>query len=240
MNTVVILLCAGSGSRMRGKVSDKILTELQGRPIFEYSVLAFEEMKETSSYVVVYRDAGQRSHLQECFESITTKQVQWIRGGQERQESVFNALEAAPADTDFVMIHDCARPLVRPESLIEVHQAAVKDKSAVLAHRVIDTIKQMADNSSIQQARLQNLDRKNLWAMETPQAFSRKLILGCYRKLNEEGIQVTDDTAAVIHFDYPVTVVENHFPNPKITLPEDLALAELMLHQESQKDMLQP
>ena len=235
MNTVAILMCAGSGNRMRGKVSDKILAELRGRPIFEFSLLAFEKMEKITSYVVVDRDASQRSRLQESFDSITKKPVQWIRGGSRRQESVFNALEQVPADTDLVMIHDCARPLVRTELLNEVHTAAAKDKSAVLAHRVVDTIKQMVGNTNLRQANLHNLDRKNLWAMETPQAFSWKLILGAYRKLSEESIQITDDTAAVIQFNYPVTLVENHFPNPKITLPEDLALVELILQQQDQK-----
>lgn len=235
MSTVAILLCAGSGNRMQGKVEDKILAELNGRMVFEHSVVAFEQSNFVSSFIGVFRDAAQRSQLEEHFKACSSKHIQWVSGGAERQDSVLNALEAVPEDTNFVMIHDCARPLVTKEALIELHETMVKDKAAVLAHRVVDTIKQLSSESSqIRQAKLNNLDRRNLWAMETPQAFSWKLILGAYRKLKEDNIQATDDTAAVIEYGYPVSIVENNLANPKITHPEDLAIAELMLQQRSQ------
>ncbi|MCZ6674260.1 MAG: 2-C-methyl-D-erythritol 4-phosphate cytidylyltransferase [Verrucomicrobia bacterium] len=236
MNTAAILLCGGSSKRMRGEVRDKVLVELKERPVFDYSVLAFEEFEDVTSYIVVYRDGVQRTELAERLQLLTQRRVLWVEGGEERQESVLNALEATPDDTDFVLIHDCARPLVQLLALQELLDAVLKDKSACLAHRVVDTIKQVSVNTTtLRQADLANLDRSRLWAMETPQAFSYKLILGCYRKLKEESIQVTDDTAAVIHYGYRVTLVENHFPNPKITLPEDLGLAELMLQQRDRK-----
>lgn len=231
MKTTAILLCAGSGNRMRGRVSDKILAEVQGRPVFAYSLEAFKATRKIHHYVVVYRDEPQREMLEEIFGGISKKPVSWVRGGEERQISVLNALEGTPEDTDTVLIHDCARPLVTVGALKSVLKAAEEDKSAVLAHRVVDTIKEVLDIHQIRQAKLTNLERSKLWAMETPQGFSFKLILGAYRKLLEENIQVTDDTAAVIHFDYPVTIVENFSPNPKITLPEDLALIEFLLEQ---------
>lgn len=236
INTVAILLCAGAGNRMQGKVDDKILAQLDNRAVFDHSLLAFEQADIISGYIVVYRDTGQRTQLEDRFGGLSTKPVLWIKGGNQRQDSVFNALEAAPENTDFVMIHDCARPLVTREALQELHEITTKDKAAVLAHRVVDTIKRIPSGSDqTRQATLENLDRKSLWAMETPQAFSWKLILGAYRKLKEDAIQVTDDTAAVIEYGYPVSIVENHQPNPKITLPEDLAVAELMLQQRSQQ-----
>ena len=233
---VAILLCAGAGNRMQGTVDDKILAQLNDRAVFDHSVLAFEQADIVSSYVVVYRDSTQRSLLEELYEALSTKPVHWVKGGKERQDSVLNALEAAPEDTGIVMIHDCARPLITAEALQELHEITLKDKAAVLAHRVIDTIKQVPSGSAqIRQAKLEDLDRKRLWAMETPQAFSWKLILGAYRKLKEEGIQVTDDTAAVSEYGAPVSIVENHQLNPKITLPEDLMVAEQMLQLRSQQ-----
>ena len=235
MNTVAVLLCAGSGQRMQGQVDDKILAELQGKAVFDHSVIAFEQSEVISSYIIVYRSSGQRSQLEERYHQISEKPVQWVTGGEERQDSVLNALEAAKDSTGFVMIHDCARPLVSSESLKELHEIMIKDKAAVLAHRVVDTIKKLSSEShQKRQAKLENLDRQDLWAMETPQAFSWKLILGSYRKLKEDNFRVTDDTAAVIHYGYPVSIVENNQPNPKITHPEDLAVAELMLQQRSE------
>lgn len=235
MKTTAILLCAGTGSRMRGRVSDKILAELRDKPVFAYSLEAFEGTGEIDNYVVVYRDEPQRRRLEEIFASLSSTPVRWVCGGAERQESVFHALEETPENTDTVMIHDCARPLVTVSIIRSVLEAAQADKSAVLAHRVVDTIKEVRDLSQLRQARLSNLDRHKLWAMETPQAFAFKLIRGAYRKLREEGIQVTDDTAAVIHFDYPVTIVENPGPNPKITLPDDLAPMEFILTQRKNR-----
>jgi 2-C-methyl-D-erythritol 4-phosphate cytidylyltransferase len=198
-------------------------------------VLAFEDLNEITSYLVVYSDNEQRYHLQHRIDQITNKTVHWVEGGEQRQDSVFNALEATPADSDFVMIHDCARPLIGREALRDVYEVMVKDQSAVLAHRVVDTIKQVDNESGkLRQAFLKNLDRRHLWAMETPQAFSRKLILETYRRLKEKGLQVNDDTAAIIDCGYSVSIVENHTANPKITHPEDLAVAELLLQQRDQ------
>ena len=230
MNTVAILLCGGSSNRMRGEVRDKVLAELDGRLVFDHSLLAFEEVEEISSYLIVYKDPNQREELESRIRTLTKKSAGWVRGGSERQESVINALESLADDTNFVLIHDCARPLVHPEALQDVYLAVVKDKSACLAHRSIDTIKETSvETSALRQLDLKNLQRNRLWAMETPQAFAYKIILGAYRKLKEDGIKVTDDAAAVIHYGYQVTLVENLDPNPKITFPEDLKIAELIL-----------
>ena len=221
---------------MQGTASDKVLVELQGRVIFEYSVVAFENAEVISSYTVIYRDGPQRSVLEELLVPLTKKPITWIKGGAERQDSVFNALQSIPEDTEFVMIHDCARPLVKPHSIKQVHQAMIKDKAAVLAHRVVDTIKKVpVGTKSFRQADLTDLDRSRLWAMETPQAFSFKIIWGAYNKLDEEKIRVTDDTAAISHYGYKITLIENNFPNLKITHPEDLSLAELLLQQRAEE-----
>ncbi|MDA0349429.1 MAG: IspD/TarI family cytidylyltransferase [Verrucomicrobia bacterium] len=237
MKTAAILLCGGTSNRMQGIALDKVLAELKGRVIFEYSVVAFEKAEVISSYTVIYRDDPQRSVLEDLLVPLTKKPIAWIKGGVERQDSVFNALQSMPEDTEFVMIHDCARPLVKPDSIKQVHEAMLKDNSAVLAHRVVDTIKKLPVGSkSLRLADLTDLDRSRIWAMETPQAFSFKLIRDAYNKLEEEEIRVTDDTAAISHYGYKVTLIENTFPNPKITHPEDLSLAELLLQQRAEED----
>ena len=236
MNTAAILLCGGNSNRMKGKVKDKILAVLAGKPVFDYSLQAFEEAGDVSEYTVAYKDGIQRSELEERIKALTEKPVTWVKGGNKRQVSVMNALKRLSPDTDYVLIHDCARPLVQPEALHEVYAAVVKEKSACLAHRSIDTIKEASTvNNWLKQVDLSNLDQKRLWAMETPQAFAYKVIFKAYQKLEEEEIEVTDDTAAAIHFGYRITLVENQFPNLKITHPEDLAIAEVMLQQLQRK-----
>ncbi len=235
MNTVAILLCGGSSNRMQGVTDDKVLAEICGKTSAEHSLLAFEASGVIQSYVVVYRKGIQHSRLKDLLPVLTKSEILWIEGGAERQNSVYNALQRVPESTDFVLIHDCARPLIHTAAIREVHQAVIKDKVAVLAHRVVDTIKQVPPaNNSLRQAVIKDLDRNRLWAMETPQAFSFPLIRKCYEGIRSKGLKVTDDTAAVSHYDYRVTIVENHYQNPKITHPEDLALAELLLQQRDQ------
>jgi 2-C-methyl-D-erythritol 4-phosphate cytidylyltransferase len=104
-----------------------------------------------------------------------------VQGGRERQDSVMAALDNLPADIAHVFIHDCARPLVRPEQLVALHKIVRRESAVVLAHRVTDTIKKHRAN-----ARLKTLDRDRLWAMETPQVFSRELIVQYLREVNSD------------------------------------------------------
>src|SRR5205814_8815790 len=97
-----------------------------------------------------------------------------VHGGRERQDSVIHALAALPSDIAYVFIHDCARPLVRPEQLVALHKIVRRENAVVLAHRVTDTIKEhiiLSPSKGRDDARLRTLDRSRLWAMETPQVF---------------------------------------------------------------------
>lgn len=228
----VILLAAGSGSRMGGSVDDKILAPLNGRPVFCYSLAAFIESRAFDTYIVVCRDQQQEEALRAVIKAgfQAGLNVHWTRGGAERQDSVLNGLLATESGTRYVFIHDCARPLIRPEVLIELLAAVRRGGAAVLAHRVADTIKRVDDEIAVgQPVVLTDLDRRRLWAMETPQAFDRDLILAAYRAVAAAGGQVTDDTAAVSGMGSKVEIVENTAPNPKLTTASDLALLEFLL-----------
>src|SRR5688572_32936523 len=102
--TAVILLAAGSGSRMQGSVADKVLAPLAGRPVFGYSAAAFMQSAIADLFIVVYRD--QRQMLELSAHTPTPSVL--VRGGRERQDSVCNALAALPTDIQHVFIHDCA------------------------------------------------------------------------------------------------------------------------------------
>lgn len=232
MEQAAILLAAGSGSRMRGFVEDKLFAEIAGKPIFQYSLEAFANAKDVSKIVVVYRDDEQRVGLGSILSNMdeVPYTVLWARGGNERQDSVFNGLEALTLSTDAVCIHDCARPLIRPEFIDELFKAATKDKAAVLAHRVTDTIKQTPSRSrGRRRVPLKDLQRNRLWAMETPQAFRYELIFEAYREVRLSGEVITDDTAAVALKGTRVTIIENPYPNIKVTLPQDIRLIEYFI-----------
>ncbi len=218
--TAVILLAAGSGSRMNGAVADKVLAPLAGRPVFAHSAAAFLQSQVADLYVVVYRDQRQ---MMELSAYAPTPSV-LVKGGRERQDSVANALAALPPDIAHVFIHDCARPLVRADQLVGLHKIVRREGAVVLAHRVTDTIKQHHDD-----ARLRTLDRARLWAMETPQVFSRALIERAYARVAEKKLRITDDAQAVEQLGHPVALLENAHPNPKLTTPADLAYVEFLL-----------
>jgi 2-C-methyl-D-erythritol 4-phosphate cytidylyltransferase len=218
--TAVILLAAGSGSRMNGAVADKVVVSLAGRPVFAHSAAAFMASAMADLYVVVYRDQRQMLTLS----AYAPTPAILIRGGRERQDSVFNALSALPSDIELVFIHDCARPLVRPEQLTALHKIVRREKAVVLAHPVTDTIKEHRND-----ARLRTLERSRLWAMETPQVFSRALIVRAYERARARGARLTDDAQAVELLGHPVALLANSHPNPKLTTPADLDYLEFLL-----------
>ncbi len=218
--TAAILLAAGDSRRMEGVVADKILAPLGGKPLFYHSALAFMASAVADDYVIVYRDQRQMLELA----AYAPTPAQFVRGGSTRQESVSNALESLSSDTATVFIHDCARPFVRPEQLVGLLKIVKKEKAVVLAHRVVDTIKQHRDTGH-----LKSLDRDRLWAMETPQVFDRELIVEAYAKASRRKRPLTDDAAAVELLDHPVALLQNEYPNPKLTTPADLPWFEYLL-----------
>jgi 2-C-methyl-D-erythritol 4-phosphate cytidylyltransferase len=227
--TAAILLAAGSGSRMQGAVADKVLAPLAGRPVFAYSAGAFMQSSIADLYVVVYRDQRQMMELS----AYTPTPSVLVHGGRERQDSVMNALAALPADIEHVFIHDCARPLIRPEQLVALHKIVRREQAVVLAHRVTDTIKEhtvVGSSEDDNDARLRTLDRSRLWATETPQVFSRALIARAYERVASRGQHVTDDAQAVERLGHAVALLENTYPNPKLTTPADLDYLEFLLN----------
>ena len=204
---------------MQGAVNDKVLAPIAGRPVFAHSVGAFMASGVADFYVVVYRDYRQMMALSPY---APTPSVM-VQGGRERQDSVMNALKALPDDIQHVFIHDCARPMIRPEQLVAPHKIVRKEKAVVLAHRITDTVKEHHDSG-----KLRTLDRTKLWATETPQVFSRELIVKAYSRIANKGVKVTDDAAAVEGLNHPVALLENSFPNPKLTTPADLEVLEFL------------
>jgi 2-C-methyl-D-erythritol 4-phosphate cytidylyltransferase len=218
--TAAILLAAGSSRRMGGSVTDKILAPLGGKPVFAHSAAAFMRSGVADFFVVTYRDQAQMVGLS----AYAPTPAVFVRGGNERQDSVAAALAELPDDIRYVFIHDCARPLIREEQLDALYQIVRKENAVVLAHRVADTIKEHRG-----EGRLRNLDRSRLWAMETPQVFARDLICRAYAKVAARGHAITDDAAAVELLKHPVALLENPHPNPKLTTPADLPYLEFLL-----------
>jgi len=205
---------------MAGSVPDKVLAPLAGKPVFAHSAAAFAASGVADFYVVVYRDRSQMTALS----AFAPTPSLLVKGGRERQDSVAAALAVLPGDIDYVFIHDCARPLIQPEQLVALHKIVRRKQAVVLAHRVTDTVKEQRAKG-----RLRTVDRSRLWAMETPQVFSKKLIERAYARVAARRVHVTDDAAAVELLGRPVALLENLLPNLKLTAPKDLAQLEFLL-----------
>ena len=224
--TAAILLAAGSSRRMSGSVPDKILALLAGKPVFAHSAATFLRSGVIDTFVITYRDQHQLLELSAYAPTPTL----FVRGGAERQDSVAAALAELPDSVDYVFIHDCARPLIQVEQLVALLKIVRTEDAVVLAHRVTDTIKKHRGEGL-----LRSLDRDRLWAMETPQVFSRELICKAYAKVAVKKLRITDDAAAVELLKHPVALLENTYPNPKITTPTDLPYMEFLLSQSGSK-----
>ncbi len=238
MPDAAVILAGGSGSRMRGSVRDKVLEPVCGVPAIMRSFGAFVESGRIGRAAFVCRDGAQREAVERLageFYPGCGVEILFCAGGARRQDSVLNGLRALGGGVGLAFIHDGARPLVGAENVIRLSDAARRDGAAVLAARVTDTIKRLPGGGGLRARIFEDLDRPSLWAMQTPQVFGFSQILAAYEKIAADGADVTDDVAAANAFGIGVTIVENLFPNPKITLPEDIAKIEFLLSRSAAK-----
>lgn len=223
MNSAVIV-AAGRGTRMSAN-ADKLFLEIAGRPVVAHTWQRFEDAACIDEIVFVVRDG-----MQDAFEALRRrfgfcKPARFVAGGAERQDSVWNGLEALSPRSEIVAIHDGARPATTPELIAATVAAARESGAAVAAQRVTDTIKESADGRTISG----HLDRARLWAVQTPQTFRVEIIRRALAEVRARGLQVTDDTAACECIGQPVRLVECAAPNPKVTVPSDIPTLALLL-----------
>ena len=221
MNTAIIV-AAGRGTRM-GKNADKLFLEVAGEPILDHTWRRFDESPMIDEIVVVVRD-GLQADVKKLGLKFK-KKFQVIGGGAERQDSVWNGLEAVSPKTEIVAIQDGARPCTSFELIAATIEAAREVGAAVAAQAVTDTIKESRDGKIVERT----LERSKLWAVQTPQTFRIEIIRRALTEVRRRGLVVTDDTAACELIGQPVKLVASAQPNPKVTRPEDLAFVELLL-----------
>ena len=157
-----------------------------------------------------------------------------VAGGRERQDSVAAGLRALPADIEYVVIHDGARPFATTALVERVLSEARRHGAALAAVPVHDTIKRVSPDLFLDGT----VDRRSLWLAQTPQAFSVGLLREAHARAHEAGLEATDDAALVEALGHPVRVVPGSRLNFKITTREDLALARLLIGQATENAML--
>ncbi len=219
-----VIVAAGLGKRF-GPDADKLFMEVGGRPIVGHTWARFDGVRLIDEIVLVVR-AGMESAFQEVAATLPlTKPWRLAVGGRERQDSVWNGVEAVSPDVEIVAIQDGARPCTAPSLIESAIEAARETGAAVAAQRVTDTIKESRDGWIIDHT----VDRTRLWAVQTPQAFQRGVIQRAMEAVRLQGLHLTDDTAACECIGQPVRLVESRAPNPKFTYPGDLPYIRVLL-----------
>lgn len=217
-----IIACAGSFSRMNGV--NKQLLELDGIPVAVRSMLAFEQIDEVTEIIVSVRecDIDEYKKLGEKYGVTKLKAV--VNGGETRQQSIFNAYREVSKETRYVAVHDGARPLVSPENIKQCIKDASIFGGAVLGVPVKDTIKNV-DGGLI----TDTPDRRKLYITQTPQIFCKDIYVKGINFANSHELDFTDDCQLAEAVGAKVAMTESSYRNIKITTPEDIAVAEILL-----------
>ena len=218
-----IVLAGGRGKRMNYHKSKQFI-EIKGKPVLVYTLEKFIYNKSIDEVILVLPEDEVDYCKKEVLQKYSLKVDRIVIGGKERQDSVFNALEAMEK-TDIVLIHDGARPFINEKIIEEGIKYANIYGAAAPGVTPKDTIKiKNEDNISVDTP-----DRNTLVAVQTPQCFKYDEIYQCHRKIKEENAIVTDDTSVVERYGHKVYLYEGDYTNIKITTPEDLILAERLI-----------
>ena len=222
-----ILVAAGESRRMG---FDKLFAMIAGRPVIAHTTRAFERANYVGEIIVVARE-DRHAEIKTMIRDENFKKVRSIiPGGKHRQDSVRAGQDHLDAATKYVAVHDAARPLITPEQIDHVLEQCRIHSAASLAQPISDTLK-YADTELFVAG---PVDRHQLYAMQTPQIFERRLIEDAYQAVYAENASVTDEVSAVERLGRKVILVPNQDLNFKITYPRDLALAEFVLTQRIQ------
>lgn len=214
-----IILAAGAGKRL-GISVPKPVVKIGKSPVIVYSLKAFNQHPDIDEIIVVV-SAKNKTAIAKVIKKLAFKKIKVLcLGGKRRQDSVFNGLLAISPGSDWVLIHDSARPFISHELIAKVISAAKKTGAAILGVPVKATIKSVGKDSLIDKT----VDRNNLWEIQTPQVFKKELIFKAYKRYFKENF--TDDASLVEKLGNKIKIVQGSYKNIKITTKEDLFFAE--------------
>ena len=223
-HVTAIIVAGGSGSRM-GTSTTKQMMELDGIPVVVRTILAFEKAECIKDIIIVAK-AQEKEIYNEFINKYALKKIRRVVvGGDTRQKSVFNGFKAVSDDCDFVAIHDGARCLITPENIEKVLYEARCYEAASAAAPVKDTIKITNSEGFV----VSTPNRSKVWAAQTPQIFRADLYRAAAFYALKLGYEATDDNALVEFLGSKVKMVDCGYKNIKITTPEDIHIAEVLL-----------
>jgi 2-C-methyl-D-erythritol 4-phosphate cytidylyltransferase len=217
-----VVVAAGRSQRMG---FDKLLTPLAGRPLLLHTLERLFLTDAPREIVLVVRP-GSEAEMERVIAPLGRQgSIRLVAGGAQRQDSVWNGLQAVSADSEFVMVHDAARPFVTRELIDTVLAAAKISDAAVCGAPCSDSLKEVGEDGLV----TRTINRSRLWTVQTPQIFRAQLLREAYRGALATGGAFTDDTAVVEAMGHPVRIVLYHGINLKVTTPMDWKVAETFL-----------
>jgi 2-C-methyl-D-erythritol 4-phosphate cytidylyltransferase len=216
-----IILIAGNSTRF-GKNRNKNFEIIEGKNVLTYSLNEFDNNKYIDNIII----ACKSSEIEKVKEILTkekiSKKVDIIIGGNTRKQSVCNCLKST--NSDIVIIHDGARPLIKQEYINKCIENINEFKGVTIGVKSKDTIKITDENNTV----IETTSRNNTWIIQTPQCFKRKILLELHKKYNNEDI--TDDCILLERNNNKVKVIEGDYTNIKITTYEDLNIVKEYLN----------
>lgn len=226
MKSTAIVLAAGQGKRMNSKVQKQFLL-IKGKPVLYYSLSCFQNSREIEEIIVVTGKESINFCKQEIIEAYGFSKVKAvIAGGRERYDSVYAGL-CACEDSDYVFIHDGARPFLTEDMIRRGKEAVLASGACVIGMPSKDTIKIADENGMVASTPSRSL----VWNIQTPQIFSYTAIREAYERARQQNMaDITDDAMVMERFgNMKIKLVEGSYENIKITTPEDILVAKKIL-----------
>ena len=227
-----IIVAAGSGKRMNIDINKQFI-RLDNKEIVAHTIEVFYKNKNIDEIVVCVKEEEEEFFKKHIIQKYKFKNVKVVKGGDERQDSIYNGLKQISKECKVVLIHDGARPFIEDEIINESIEIAKIKKAVVVGVPVKDTIK-IVSNEKIEQTP----ERSMLWAAQTPQTFEYNIIMKAYKEAYKNNYYGTDDSMLVENINQEVTMIMGSNENIKITTPEDISIAEQILKVRKEREEL--
>ena len=226
MNVAAIVPAAGAGKRL-GSKTPKAFVRVGGVPLLTLTLKCLRTAYPFKEIIVAARPANIKKY-RSLLMAHGLKEAKVVGGGVTRAASVFNAMSAVSKDSEWVLVHDAARPFVDKRLVARLLMEAKKTGAALCALPATGTVKRVDTKKRV----LGTEDRKTLYLAQTPQIFRKKLLLDRYLRLGKKAFTATDEAALFDHTQTRVQIVSGDERNIKITTPGDLELAEYYLKRD--------
>ena len=227
-----IVVAAGKSTRM-GKNINKVFLPLSKKPMIYYTIKTFQDCNSVDEIIVVAQknDIKKINEIKQEYDFSKIKNI--VVGGKERQDSVYNGLNAIKniEDDDIVVVHNGSNPLVNEREILDCINAAKKYGAAVAGFLLKDTIKKISNNFIEK-----TIDRTDIYQVQTPQAVKYGLFVEAFKNARQKKLKFTDDVSLVEALGNKVKIVPCSYENIKITTQEDLKIAEAILMRRNNAD----